>query len=429
MHPVVIQLNQIGKRYRIGPRQERYRTLRDTLAEVAVSPFRKIRKSKRSAQEFIWALRNVSLEVNRGEVLGIIGPNGAGKSTLLKLLSRITKPTEGTAEIHGRVASMLEVGVGFHPELTGRENIYLNGAILGMKKSQIDSKFDKIVSFAEVERFIDTPTKHYSSGMYMRLAFAVAAHLEPDILLVDEVLAVGDVAFQKKCLGKLDDVTKQGRTVLFVSHNMVAIQSLCNRVVWLNEGGIVEDGRPGHVISNYLKTNSSTRTEQAWSDIAKAPGNDTVRIRRIRLRPEGGTPLDSITVDTALVMEFEYWNLKSDAHLHLSLHVYNEHGVLAFNTGPANERVWHGRPFPAGLFRSVCRVPAQLLNNGTHRVRLLVIQNQGFVCFQLNDALIFDVRDTERQGWLGEWPGAVRPNLEWTTEFLESIPPIHVTRM
>ena len=427
MQPVVIRLQDLGKRYRIGPRQERYRTLRDTLAQIATRPLSSIQDRIQSSHDFIWALRHVSFEVKRGEVLGIIGSNGAGKSTLLKLLSRITKPTEGAAEIHGRVASMLEVGVGFHPELTGRENIYLNGAILGMKKSQIDSKFQQIVSFAEVERFIDTPTKHYSSGMYMRLAFSVAAHLEPDILLVDEVLAVGDVAFQKKCLGKLDDITKRGRTVLFVSHNMVAIQSLCSRVIWLNQGRVVEEGKPGQVISNYLKTNSSTKTEQVWKDIEQAPGNDTVRIRRIRLRPEDGTPSDAITVDTALLMEFEYWNLKSGAQLHLSLHIFNEHGVLAFNTGPANERVWHGRPFPTGLFRSVCRVPAQLLNNGTHRVHLLVVQNQGFVCFQINDALIFDVRDTQRQGWLGEWPGAVRPNLDWTTEFLESIPPVHVT--
>jgi lipopolysaccharide transport system ATP-binding protein len=260
----------------------------------------------------------------------------------------------------------------------------------------------------------------------MRLAFSVAAHLEPDILLVDEVLAVGDVAFQKKCLGKLDDATRQGRTVLFVSHNMVAIQSLCNRVVWLNQGRIVDEGKPGHVITNYLKTYSSTRTEQVWPDISQAPGDDTVRIRRISLRPDVDTPFDAITVDTAFVMEFEYWNLKSGAHLHLSLHVVNEHGVLAFNTGPANERVWHGRPFPAGLFRSVCRVPAQLLNNGTHRVHLLVFQNQGSFRFQLNDALIFNVRDTQRQGWLGEWPGAVRPNLDWTTEFVESIPAVHI---
>ncbi|MGC8960577.1 MAG: ABC transporter ATP-binding protein, partial [Chloroflexia bacterium] len=244
MTDVAIRVEGLSKRYRIGQR-EPYRALRDVLARGLAAPFRATASVFRRSgpngngirgENYIWALKDVSFEVKRGEVVGVIGRNGAGKTTLLKILSRITEPTEGYAEIHGRVGSLLEVGTGFHPELTGRENIYLNGAILGMKKAEIDKKFDEIVAFAEVEKFIDTPVKRYSSGMYVRLAFAVAAHLEPEILLVDEVLAVGDAAFQKKCLGKMGDVAKGGRTVLFVSHQMNSIRKLCDRCIWLDAG-------------------------------------------------------------------------------------------------------------------------------------------------------------------------------------------------
>jgi len=258
MSEVAIRCEGLGKRYRIGPR-ERYYALRDTLAGAMSAPFRGLSRlvNPRSAgnhpqsSNTIWALKDVSFEIKQGEVVGIIGRNGAGKSTLLKILSRITKPTEGTAEIHGRVGSLLEVGTGFHPELTGRENIYLNGAILGMRKAEIGRKFDEIVAFAEVEKFIDTPVKHYSSGMYMRLAFAVAAHLESDIMLVDEVLAVGDAAFQKKCLGKMGDVAKKGRTVLFVSHQMNSIRKLCQTCLWLDGGQIRMAASPLKAVSAY----------------------------------------------------------------------------------------------------------------------------------------------------------------------------------
>ena len=244
MTDLAIRVEHLGKRYRIGER-ERYRALRDTLADAVKAPLRRLRspRSPRVVDNTIWALRDVSLEVAPGEVLGVIGHNGAGKSTLLKILSRITEPTEGRAEVRGRVGSLLEVGTGFHPELTGRENIYLNGAILGMKRSEITRRFDEMVAFAGVERFIDTPVKRYSSGMYLRLAFAVAAHLEPEILLVDEVLAVGDAAFQKKCLGRMSDVAREGRTVLFVSHNLPSIENLCQRVVVVDGGRIAEPSR------------------------------------------------------------------------------------------------------------------------------------------------------------------------------------------
>ena len=261
MSDIAIRVKNLSKRYYIGRKQEKYGTLRDTLADTFMTPFRRAGKLLRGQatgaaelDETVWALKDVSFEVKRGEVMGIIGRNGAGKSTLLKILSRITEPTSGFADVYGRVGSLLEVGTGFHTELTGRENIYLNGAILGMKRAEIKRKFDEIVAFAEVERFIDTPVKHYSSGMYLRLAFAVAAHLEPEILLVDEVLAVGDVAFQKKCLGKMEDVAKEGRTVLFVSHNMAAVQQLTRTCLLLQDGRLVSKGITADVINHYLST-------------------------------------------------------------------------------------------------------------------------------------------------------------------------------
>ena len=266
MSEIAITVAGLGKRYRIGAQQQAYKTLRDKLNDTALAPFRAAKHllarngngnsqsaTRNSKSETFWALKDVSFEIKRGEVVGIIGRNGAGKSTLLKILSRITEPTEGYADINGRIASLLEVGTGFHPELTGRENIYLNGSILGMKRVEINQKFDEIVAFAEIEKFIDTPVKYYSSGMYVRLAFAVAAHLEPEILLVDEVLAVGDIAFQKKCLGKMGAVAQEGRTVLLVSHNMAAIENLCARCFLLDEGSVIAAGGTSHVLAEYNK--------------------------------------------------------------------------------------------------------------------------------------------------------------------------------
>jgi lipopolysaccharide transport system ATP-binding protein len=264
MSELAIKVEGLSKRYRIGAHQQAYRTLREKLNDTALAPFRAMKSAtgrnghnskpaiRNTKSETFWALRDVSFEVKQGEVVGIIGRNGAGKSTLLKILSRITEPTEGYADIHGRIASLLEVGTGFHPELSGRENIFLNGSILGMKRVEIRKKFDEMVAFAEIEKFIDTPVKHYSSGMYVRLAFAVAAHLDPEILLVDEVLAVGDAAFQKKCLGKMSDVAREGRTVLFVSHTMGAINGLCDRTLWFDGGKIQASGLTAEIVTAYL---------------------------------------------------------------------------------------------------------------------------------------------------------------------------------
>lgn len=432
MSNLAIRCEGIGKRYRVGQRQ-RYRALRDTIADAFRAPLRRLtaalgKQSTTEARgpEFLWALQDVSLEVRHGEVLGIIGRNGAGKSTLLKILSRITKPTEGRAEIRGRVGALLEVGTGFHPELTGRENIFLDGAILGMKRREIERKFDEIVAFAECERILDMPVKHYSSGMYMRLAFAVAAHLDTEILFVDEVLAVGDAAFQKKCLGKMDDVAHQGRTVLFVSHNLVAVESLCTRAICLHDGNIVMQGPPALVASRYLQKWIPGSTEVIYEDLSAAPGNRMFRLRRACVRPINGTSADPITVRTPFVVEIEYWKLSPHVSLEVGAHVYNEQGVHLFETG------WYGRPpSPAGLLRSWFVVPGDLLNNGTHRIEFVVFDGPNCIVFQAEDLLIFEVHDapSELRGmYHGSWPGAIRPNLEWKTEQIgAAVEPIGMT--
>jgi homopolymeric O-antigen transport system ATP-binding protein len=420
MDDIAVRTTKLAKLYKIGERQP-YLALRDAIAALAFR--RRVRASITSSDngQWIWALRDLSLEVGQGEALGIIGRNGAGKTTLLKILSRISPPTEGEAVVAGRVGSLLEVGTGFHPELTGRENVTLNGAILGMSRADIRRRFDEIVMFAGVERFIDTPLKRYSSGMRARLAFAVAAHLEPDILIVDEVLAVGDAEFQRRCMGKMGEAARSGRTVLFVSHNMSAIESLCNRAIWLDQGRCVAEGSSSEVVSKYLATSFSSRSEQSWDAPGEAPGNDRVRIRRVSVRPENGVPADPIDVTTPIAMEFEYWNLRDGARLYLSLHIYNEQGAMVFNALPTEEPKWRGRPFPRGLFRDVCHVPGNLLNDGVHRVELLVVEDSAYIIYSMDDALMFDVWDvaTGREGWYGRWLGAVRPRLQWETELLE----------
>ncbi len=425
MHPAV-KVENLSKQYSLGAREAGYATLRETLVTSLRAPLGRLRrKEPAGGDETFWALRDLNLEIFSGERLGIVGHNGAGKSTLLKILSRITEPTTGRVQLFGRVGSLLEVGTGFHPELTGRENISLNGAMLGMKREEIARKFDEIVAFAEIERFLDTPVKRYSSGMYTRLAFAVAAHLEPEILIVDEVLAVGDAAFQKKCLGKMNEVASTGRTVIFVSHNMTAIRSLCNRAVWLDKGSIVQEGTTETVATNYLRTSFSTLNLRVWNDPATAPGNERVRFHRASVHPvQPSTNFDGINVRTPFVIEFDYWNLVPNAKLNLSLILFNDEGMPLFNTGPIGEPVWHGKPFPAGLFRSQCFVPGDLMNAGTHRVQLMVVEDQSSVIFRTDDILVFDIMDSTelRTGWYGKVIGAVRPLLTWSTELLDSQP-------
>jgi lipopolysaccharide transport system ATP-binding protein len=347
MSDVAIRVENLSKQYRIGGPQGRYRyrTIRESLVEAAQAPFRRLSsvvrgQSSTVSNETIWALKDVSFEVKQGEVVGIIGRNGAGKTTLLKVLSRITEPTEGYAEIHGRVGSLLEVGTGFHPELTGRENIYLNGAILGMKRAEIERKFDEIVAFAEIEKFMDTPVKHYSSGMYVRLAFAVAAHLEPEILLVDEVLAVGDAAFQKKCLGKMRAVAGEGRTVLFVSHNMAAIANLCGRCILLDEGQIRSVGFSKDVINHYL-------CDSQQDGIQKVPGEydltnrrnpylqDKLVIRKVQLLNSRGKPQDTFLMgqEMTIVVDVEGMSDYHDAWIGIIFKSRDDQWLAGISTG------------------------------------------------------------------------------------------------
>jgi lipopolysaccharide transport system ATP-binding protein len=421
-----IHVEGLGKQYSIGARGPQ-RDLRETLSAALAAPWRRQRTSgngaNAAADNLIWALKDVSFEVTMGQAVGVIGNNGSGKSTLLKILSRIVEPTEGYADIRGRVGSLLEVGSGFNFELTGRENIFLSGAILGMHRREIERKLDEIVAFAGVQKFIDTPVKHYSTGMYMRLAFAVAAHLETEILLVDEVLAVGDGEFQKKCLAKMEDVAQHGRTIFLVSHNMVAVQTLCDQVMWLQDGRIKAQGPSSEVVAQYLGTQATaTRTEQVWAEPTYAPGNDQVRLHAVSIRPDGANFNELMTLHTPLRVDIEYWNLQPGAYLSAGIHVHKESEVLAFTSLPIYETSWRGRACPVGLFRSTCWIPANLLNTGTYGIQLVFIEREATVSFSLKNALVFDVHESTRGGaWFGEWGGVVRPELEWTTELLEPV--------
>ena len=410
MNTVVIHGEGLGKSYHRGALQQST-FLRDHLSRMLKSPLSVFRGPK---DETFWALEDVSLEVREGEVLGLIGRNGAGKTTLLKILSRITKPTTGWAEIHGRVGSLLEVGTGFHPELTGRENTFLSGAILGMGKSEIRRKFDEIVAFAELEQFIDTPVKHYSSGMYVRLAFAVAAHLEPEILFVDEVLAVGDAAFQKKCLGKMGSVSRQGRTIVFVSHNMTALQRLCTRVVWLNGGKVTDAGDPRKVIDHYLQRNAVANLESVWEDNLTAPGNERVRLRSVRVLPQTDSA-EPITVHTPLRIEFTYFNYVPGMMLNVSMFLNNLEEICVFNIAS------DFAPRPAGLIRHTVEIPGDFLNAGSYYVNMLIVKDASTGILFRDNVVAFEVVEGEVVGnWYGRVPGAVRPQLKWKSEVIDA---------
>lgn len=430
MGNVAIRVENMWKEYHIGRQQEVYKTLRETLINTLLTPVRRTRKllhgqatGAAELDESIWALKEVAFDVQRGEVVGIIGRNGAGKSTLLKILSRITEPTKGQAEIYGRVGSLLEVGAGFHPELTGRENIYLKGAILGMKKVEIRRKFDEITAFAEVEKFIDTPVKHYSSGMYMRLAFAVAAHLEPEVLLVDEVLAVGDASFQKKCLNKMHDVGQQGRTVLFVSHNMPAINRLCERAILLDEGRVVCDGPAHQIVSTYLFSGYETTAMREWPDLAQAPGNDVVCLRAVRVRTEDGEITEAVDIRRPVRLEMEYDVLTAGHILVPSFKLFNEEGVnlfITFDLDPA----WRQRPRPTGHYTSTACIPGNFLAEGSFFVSALIntfsppiihVNENEVVAFQVVDSLD---GNSARGDFAGRMRGVVRPLLPWHTSLI-----------
>ena len=354
---IAIRVNHLGKKYTLGGPQEQYLTLRDAIVNSVKAPFRRLNQTP--PDEGFWALKDVSFDVMQGEVVGIIGRNGAGKSTLLKILSRITAPTEGTVELHGRVGSLLEVGTGFHPEMTGRENIFLNGSILGMKKTEIEQKFDEIVKFAEIEKFLDTPVKRYSSGMYVRLAFAVAAHLEPEILLVDEVLAVGDAEFQKKCLGKMGDVAKEGRTVFFVSHNMSAILELCPRCLLLQHGEIFKDGSSSEVIDCYSNQNTTLTGQLCWISKINAPTDrEFIVVHSISLINKQGISTSTLYTEEPFWVEIEFEILAPLKNCWLGFSINDPHKDVIFFSGDFNHSNVSGNVRKRGKYKSLCEIPA-----------------------------------------------------------------------
>ena len=414
-----IVAQELSKRYRIGELQAGYGTLRESL----VRGVRRLagREPRLQRRQEIWALKDVSFEVGEGEVLGVIGRNGAGKSTLLRVLTRITSPTEGRAEIRGRVGSLLEVGTGFHPELTGRENIYLNGSILGMKRREIRGRLDEIVEFSGVETFIDTPVKRYSSGMYVRLAFSVAAHLEPQILLVDEVLAVGDAEFQRRCLGRMEDFSQSGRTVMFVSHNMQAIAQLCERVILLDAGRVVRDGPSSDVVAQYLQQEHGTGASYVWPELDEAPGNDLVRMQSVRVIQDDVVAA-AVDVRRPVAIELCFRVLRHGEPVIPKIKVVDSQGDVAFNAMDTSPR-WH-EPTPPGDYLATGWIPGNFLNEGLTSVDVALatlgspkLVHQAYA----RDVVSFHVQDpgegdSARGFFNGQWKGVVRPLLEWTTE-------------
>lgn len=431
MSDISIKVRGLGKWYRIeADNKPTYQTLRDQVVKAISAPIRRLSDGKngnhngtKPHENFVWALKDVSFDVHEGEVVGLIGPNGAGKSTLLKILTRITEPTRGTVDIYGRVGSLLEVGTGFHRELSGRDNVYLNGAILGMKKSEIDRKFDEIVAFAEVEKFIDTEVKYYSSGMTVRLAFAVAAYLEPEILLVDEVLAVGDAAFQKKSLSKMESVGKSGRTVIFVSHHMPSITRLCERALLMNHGTLMMSGPAEQVVADYLSAHLGTSAYQEWPDINQAPSSDDVRLRSVRVIDEQGNTSNSFDIRRPVGIEIVYDVLQQTSYaLYPYITAHNDQEVYLFTSFDTDPE-WRGQTRPPGRYTSVVWIPGNLLAEGTVAIGAgMRTEIPQIMHFFERDSVAFQIvespdGDTARVDSAGKIRGAVRPYLKWSTQF------------
>jgi lipopolysaccharide transport system ATP-binding protein len=430
MSEIVIQVENLSKKYRLGSigAGTLSRDLNQWWARIRgkEDPYAVIDPSGNTScdKDDFWALQNISFKVSAGEALGIIGKNGAGKSTLLKILSRITTPTTGEARIDGRVASLLEVGTGFHHELTGRENIFLNGAILGMTKNEIRSKLDEIIDFSGVEKHIDTPIKRYSSGMFVRLAFAVAAHLDPEILIVDEVLAVGDAEFQRKCLGKMNQVTGEGRTVLFVSHNMAAVKNLCSRGILLHNGKITFNGTANQAINSYLDlTAEHIKPMIEWNNVKEAPGNDEVKIMAVRVLNCGNQISSSIPIHEDFYIEIDFVNLKDGLFLTSHIQLYNGggSGVLSSGNWPStitNHDPFAGKSYRKGFYRSRVKIQGFFLNAGLFYINAMMLKDVLLEVAVANEAVYFEILDTGEtcKEHSDEWLGVVRPKLEWETE-------------
>jgi len=416
MSDIALRTIGLGKMYRIGGERAAYRTLRDSMVQSAKRPIERIRHPGAATHksEILWALKDVDLEVRRGEALGIIGRNGAGKSTLLKVLSHITEPTEGRVEISGRVGSLLEVGTGFHPELTGRENIQLNGAILGMTRVEIKSKFDEIVEFSEIGRFLDTPVKRYSSGMYVRLAFAVAAHLDPEILVVDEVLAVGDASFQKKCLGKMEDAAGHGRTVLFVSHNMQAIRSLCHTAIRLEAGRMVDSGEAGKIVVDYLAQVADAGASATWEP-GQGPGDEDFRLSSVRVFDSSGEVANLVSTAEPFSVRMEFDLFRSDEALCVGFDLATSDGTVVLRSYQTDIEPERWPELPSGRHTLECTIPPGFLNDGQYsilpRVSLhclrWIVHTEAAVSFEAHlGHVVSPYAQFVR-------PGVVAPVLEW----------------
>jgi lipopolysaccharide transport system ATP-binding protein len=424
MSDLAIRVEHLSKQYRIGAQAGRYDTLRDVITGTAERVAHRLNPGANggAAANTIWALRDISFDVRRGQVLGIVGRNGAGKSTLLKVLARVTEPTEGLGEIHGRVGSLLEVGTGFHPELTGRENIFLNGAILGMKRTEIARKFDEIVEFSEVGQFIDTPVKRYSSGMYLRLAFSVAAHLEPEILVVDEVLAVGDAEFQRKCMGKMGDVAQEGRTVLFVSHNMSAILRLTQETLVIEKGQLAMRGPTPQAVDYYLSHGYATEGERKWETEEVPAEAYPFRPLALRVRDSRGAVTDTLRSTEPATLELEYSLAEGITGLRVGFYLMSTRGEYVFTSfdTDAPEAFERYSARPAGRYISHCTLPADLLNEGRYVIGVNASSYRIKRYFQDEQAITFTVDGAGAPGTV--WPeprlGAVRPRLDWQIEVI-----------
>jgi lipopolysaccharide transport system ATP-binding protein len=410
----IISVRGLGKQYRLGTKVA-YKTLRESLMSAIAASARLFRKS--NGRETIWALKDISFDINEGDVVGIIGRNGAGKSTLLKILSSITEPTEGEVRLRGRVGSLLEVGTGFHPELTGRENIFLNGTILGMSRAEIKKKFDEIVDFAEIEKFLDTPVKRYSSGMYVRLAFAVAAHLEPEILLVDEVLAVGDAQFQKKCLGKMKEVGKKGRTILFVSHNMGAVNTLCSEAILLQKGELLAFSDASHIVSKYLEVGAETTGYKTWP---KGIGNDAIKLIKVRLLNSKNVITNTFDITESIYIEKEFVVLKAIEGARVGFRLTTSDGIIVFTSEDTDDCESLNSKTP-GLYRTITHIPGNFLNEGQYFLTF----GSHFPMVQINyfeeNCLSLTIQNTGGVGGFvdDKRRGIIRPRLEWKYEYIK----------
>lgn len=435
MSNVIVEARNVSKMFHIGKLQQQgITTLGERLTHSLKAPIRRTidllkghATGAADLDESFWALQDVSFDIKQGELVGLIGRNGAGKSTLLKVLSRITEPTTGSITIKGRVGSLLEVGTGFHPELTGRENVFLNGAILGMTKRDILKSFDEIVAFSEVNKFLDTPVKHYSSGMTLRLAFAVAAHLEPEVLIVDEVLAVGDARFQRKCINKMEEVGGEGRTVLFVSHNMAAVTRMCKRVIMLDGGKVAADGAAHKIVASYMSAGAGTAAERIWDDPADAPGTDVVRMMAVRILDKDGNVNDAIKITDKVAVEIEFEVYKEGYVLQPHVVLVNDEGVQLFTSVDLDEE-WRMRKRPKGHYKSTAWIPGNLLTEGMciasaaiwalEPSRVVHCWEREAVAFQVLDSM--DGSNSARGDWAGDFSGLIRPKLDWETEYTAS---------